>query len=190
MGSYSIATATVTGYRAGEKAAKYARLREPIGLNQNEVEGFKRDLYACLNEGRIDPEGVLVEIQKTVLPYDVLILKHEASLKKALSKVERIRDELVPEMGAKDPHYLMELRGVRNMVLVAEGMIRASLMRTESRGSHYREDYAGRDDNNWLKHIVISNEDGRLSLSTVPLPLDKYKFKPSRYYSDNFKIPE
>ena len=76
------------------------------------------------------------------------------------------------------------------MTLIAELMLRASLMRTESRGSHYREDYPNRDDRNWLKWIVISQKEGKLSLRSEPVPFDKYKFKLTRYYMDNFTIPK
>jgi hypothetical protein len=36
----------------------------------------------------------------------------------------------------------------------------------------------------------LSQDDGGINLRTEPLPLDKYRFKPTRYYSDNFRIPE
>jgi len=189
MGSWSIGSATVLGYRAGENAAKYAKSREPSQLDADEARKFKDEIYAPLGKVGIEPEEVLLEIQNTVFPWDVVILKNEASLKRALDKIEHIRDELLPQMGAGDIHYLVELLEVRNMTLVAEAMLRASLTRTESRASHYREDYPNRDDKNWLKWIIVSYDDEKLSLHAEPLPLDKYKFKPSRYYSDNFRIP-
>lgn len=68
-------------------------------------------------------------------------------------------------------------------------MLKASIMRTESRVSHYREDYPSRDDENWMKWIIVGYNGEKLSLHTEPLPLDRYKFKPTRYYSDNFRIP-
>ena len=189
MGSWSLGSATVLGYRAGESAAKYAKSREPSQIDQDEVRMFKDDLYAPLGKVGIEPEDVLLEIQSTVFPYDVTILKNEVSLRRALSRIENIRDELLPQMGARDIHYLAELIEVRNMTLVAEAMLRASLMRTESRASHYREDYPSRDDKNWMKWIVVSHDGAKFNLRTEDLPLDKYKFKPSRYYSDNFRIP-
>ena len=90
-------------------------------------------------------------------------------------------------MRARDVHELVELKQVENMVLIAELMLKASLMRTESRGSHYREDYPRLDNENWMKWIVVSQENGDINLRTEPLPLDKYRFKPTRYYSDNFQ---
>ncbi|MFC1970772.1 FAD-dependent oxidoreductase [Chloroflexota bacterium] len=190
MGAWALASSTVLGYRAGESAAKYAKSREPSQIDQDEVSMFKDDLYAPLGKVGIKPEEVELEIQNAVFPYDVTILKNEASLKRALSRIENIRDELLPQMDARDTHYLAESIEVRNMTLVAEAMLKASLMRTESRTTHYREDYPSRDDKNWMKWIIIRYDNERLSLRTEPLPLDRYKFKPSRYYSDNFVIPD
>ena len=189
MGSWSIGSATVLGYRAGENAARYAGSRAPFKLDAKEVKAIKKDLYAPLGKEGIEPEEVLLEIQNTVFPWDVTILKTETSLKRALNKIESIRDELLPLMAGADAHYLVELLEVKNMTLVAEAMLRASLMRTESRASHYREDYPNRDNENWLKWLLVGYDGKELNLHTVPLPMDRYKFKPTRYYSDNFRIP-
>lgn len=190
MGSWSIGSATVLGYRAGENAAKYAQTRKSSKINQDEVNMFKKGFFSPLGKPGIEPEEVLLEIQDAVFPSEVIILKSESNLKRALKQVETIRDELLPQMGARDMHYLVELAEVKNMTLIAEAMLRSSLMRTETRASHYREDYPNRDDKNWLKWIVATYDTGKLSLRTEPLPLNKYRFKPSHYYSDNFRIPE
>ena len=57
-----------------------------------------------------------------------------------------------------------------NMVLNAEMKLRASLLRTESRGSHYREDFPDRDDELWRAWIVIRRgADGQRELERVPV---------------------
>ena len=133
---------------------------------------------------------MLREIQEIVFPQDVCILKSEQSLKNALAAIERIRDEQLPRVTAADPHYLMKLIEVRAIAFITEIYLKASLMRTETRAGHYREDYPERDDANWLKWIVIGQKDGRIDLRTQPLPFDKYRFRPTRYYMDSFVIPD
>jgi succinate dehydrogenase/fumarate reductase flavoprotein subunit len=56
------------------------------------------------------------------------------------------------------------------MVLIAEMRLRASLFRTESRGTHLREDYPRRDDPAWLVWVKIKEEQGRMKLSKEPVP--------------------
>jgi succinate dehydrogenase/fumarate reductase flavoprotein subunit len=135
------------------------------------------------------PKQVLREIQKVIFPYDVSILKSGPSLKKALSKLETIKENLLPRMGAPDAHYLMKLMEVKSIFLMSELYVRASLMRKESRAGHFREDHPGRDDANWLCQILVSQKREAIDLRSEPLPVERHKIKPTRYYSDNFSFP-
>jgi succinate dehydrogenase/fumarate reductase flavoprotein subunit len=55
----------------------------------------------------------------------------------------------------------------------------ASLMRTESRGFDYREDYPEMDNRNWLKWIIVKNENGAINVGTEDIPIDRYPYKPN-----------
>ncbi|MBW1803263.1 MAG: FAD-binding protein, partial [Deltaproteobacteria bacterium] len=188
MGSWSIASATVLGYRAGENAAKFSKSGESRELKRDDVTLFRDRLLGPLGQFGLNPEKVLEKIQEALFNTEVLIFKNEKSLKAAAEKINIVRNEFVPQMRARDIHELAELRQVENMTLIAELMLKASLMRTESRTTHFREDYPERDDKNWMKWIVVSRENGEITLKTVPLPLEKYRMKPKRYYSDNFRM--
>ncbi|WP_227937838.1 L-aspartate oxidase [Alkalihalobacillus deserti] len=49
----------------------------------------------------------------------------------------------------------------KNMVLIASFITEAALLRTESRGGHYRTDYPERDDNKWMgRYLLSSKKDG------------------------------
>ena len=54
------------------------------------------------------------------------------------------------------------------MIRFARAMAGAALLRTESRGAHYREDYPELDDENWLQNIVIrhTGNDDALAFET------------------------
>jgi L-aspartate oxidase len=45
-------------------------------------------------------------------------------------------------------------RQLRNLVTVARLIARAALRREESRGGHFRSDFAQRDDRHWMRHLV------------------------------------
>ena len=190
MGGWALCTCAAFGCWAGENAGKYANSCQPPQIDKDRAIALKQNVYAPLGKVGLDPEEVIKQVQKAVFPYDVIVLKSEKNLTNALSQVEAIRDEILPKLGARDPHYLRKLIEVKNMTLTAELMLRASLMRRESRASHYREDYPNRDDKNWLKWIIIRKEGDKLRLDTEPVPFEKYKFRPSRYYSDNFRLPK
>lgn len=57
-----------------------------------------------------------------------------------------------------------------NLVTVAAAIAAAAAQRTETRGSHWREDYPERDDEHWRKRILTSlRADGTLELRTEPV---------------------
>jgi len=191
IGGFHLATTAVTGHIAGENAAAYANSGKHFNPSADAVEELKKPLYDPLGKAGIAPKEVLTEVQKAFFPYDVSILKNEKSLKRALHKIENIRDELLPRMGAGDAHYLMKLIEVRAITFITELILRTSLMRTESRAGHFRADYPRRDNENWLCWIIAElNDTGEMTLRKKEVPLDAYKHKPSHYYSDNFIYPD
>jgi succinate dehydrogenase/fumarate reductase flavoprotein subunit len=56
------------------------------------------------------------------------------------------------------------------MTLNAEMVLRASLFRTESRGSHYREDFPRRVDPDWFAWTVLKQEQGEMKVFKLPMP--------------------
>jgi succinate dehydrogenase/fumarate reductase flavoprotein subunit len=71
---------------------------------------------------------------------------------------------------AKDAHEWRMAQETKNMALTAEMMLRASLFRTESRGSHFREDYPRRDDPAWLAWVKIKKEQDEMITHKQPVP--------------------
>lgn len=188
-GGLSLTLCAVTGSITGEVAAKYANSQEPLAPDETEVEAFKNNLFASLGKEGIPPVEVLREIREAVFPYDVCILKNEKSLKKALTKVEGIKTELFPHMAAREPHYLMKLLEVRSIGLLSELFVRGSLKRTDSRAGHFRIDYPDRDDKNGFCWYIARQEEDKITIRREPMPLGRYKIKPTHYYSDNFTFP-
>ena len=56
------------------------------------------------------------------------------------------------------------------MILNGEMKLKASLFRTESRGTHYREDYPLRDDPSWLAWILLQQRGGKMVTTKSPIP--------------------
>lgn len=78
-----------------------------------------------------------------------------------------------------NPHQLVGAIELSSMLTVGEMICRAALMRTESRGVHYRSDYPEEDDQQWLENIVISSHQGDMFLETVPVEGEGEYPKPS-----------
>ena len=67
--------------------------------------------------------------------------------------------------------HSLELNEVKGSVLIAKAIMRASLERKESRGAFYREDFPERDDDHWLKNILVAldGETGDFTVSHRPI---------------------
>ncbi len=124
------------------------------------------------------PADAIEALQDVTAPIKYNLRRNQERLEKAISVVEDVKEKL-PELQAKDLHYLSKCHELKSMVLCAEMTFRAALMRTESRGFHFREDYPERDDRNWLKWIILKREGEKTRVSTEAIPIDKFKVRPT-----------
>ena len=163
-----ILSAAVTGKHAGAGAVKFAQSHP---LLVPEADGALKAAYAPLErKGGFDPRWVCQLLQGVMIPYYVINIKHGDRLRAALVNVEFFRDHMVPMLKAGDLHELRLCHEVRNMVLNAEMILRASLAREESRGWHYREDFPERDDEKGLMWVLMRRGDGGMETEKRPLP--------------------
>ncbi len=176
----------VMGSRAGTAAAKEAlEMQEPKVDDKTIEEALSRMYEPLERTGGFKPSWVIQCVQNVMFPYFTSMIKHETRLLAALAQIEFFRDHLVPLLRAKDAHELRLALETRNMVCNAEMKLRAALMRTESRGTHYREDYPDRNDEEWLAWIKIKQEDGHMVLTKEPIP-EKWKKSPEDPYMYSF----
>ena len=177
----SSANCSVTGARAGQAAAEYARQVEAPSIDSAMLNRIKKQILAPTERvGGFGPRWVIQNLQNIMMPYYIMFIKHGDRLQATLTMVEFMRDHLVPKMYATDNHELRLAHEARNMVLISEMRLRSSLFRTESRGCHYREDYPYRDDANWLAWTLMKEENSRMKMIKEPIP---QKFWP------DFSIP-
>ncbi|MFW9917726.1 MAG: FAD-dependent oxidoreductase [Candidatus Thorarchaeota archaeon] len=96
----------------------------------------------------------------------VSVFRTDEELRKALSIIGDLRKRFENvEVGNPDLSFnyaLIRALELENMLLLAEAIAIGALERKESRGAHWRVDYPTRDDENYLKHTLVSwNEKGR-----------------------------
>lgn len=74
---------------------------------------------------------------------------------------------------------LLEAMELENLMLQAKITILSAINRTESRGSHFREDYPKRNDKDWLKHSIVWIDEGNY----------KYSIQDVRKQTQNSEMP-
>ncbi len=169
----------VTGFWAGSHAGKTALSLPENKLSSSQVESLKKRIYAPLDaKGMYSPYDAIKEIQQVVFKLKNSFLKSRDRLEKALGAIENIKSKF-HDLAARDSHELVRCHEARNMATCAEILYRASLARTETRGSNVREDYPERDDRNWLSWVIIKKEGEEAKVRTEPIPIERYRYKPT-----------
>ena len=178
MRGSGIMNALFTALRGGPAAARYALKAAAPEVDYAEAKRLKEATLAPMRRDKgLFPADAIYAVQNVVGKIKYNLRRNKDRLEEAISKVEELRHQ-ENELFAKDSHGLCKCHEAKAMALCAEMTFRAALMRTESRGSHFREDYPKQDDKNWLKWIILKQEAGKMIASTEPIPIEKYKFKP------------
>jgi succinate dehydrogenase/fumarate reductase flavoprotein subunit len=172
--------ALIAALMASPSVAKYSAKTSPAKLDNGEIVRLKEKIFAPLNRDHgYSAAEAIQSIQEVVVPVKYSMRRNKERLETALSKVASVREKL-SELYAKDPHGLVRCHEASCIALCAEIGFRAALARTESRGWHYREDYPQRDDDNWLKWIIVQKSGNDMVVSTEPVPIERYKIKPGQ----------
>jgi succinate dehydrogenase / fumarate reductase, flavoprotein subunit len=170
--------AVISAGWTGPSVARYASEAPSTEINYTEAKQLKEKVLAPLQDKKgLSPSTVIDTLQDVTAPMRYNLRRSKNRLEEALGKVEEVKEQL-PRLFARDLHYLSKCHEVNSMTLCAELTFRAALMRTESRGFHFREDYPDRDDKNWLNWIILEQDSGKVKLSTQPVPLANYQIKP------------
>lgn len=137
LASNSLIECLVFGKRAVETARK--------NVKDTTIPDFQLIYYA--NENRAESYIQLKKEISTIMTEHAGIIRNEELLYQGLCKLETLAEQLPQE---NNEYYNLISR---NLILVAELIIRSALYRKESRGGHYREDFPQNDDA-YLYHIV------------------------------------
>jgi succinate dehydrogenase/fumarate reductase flavoprotein subunit len=168
QGGSSLAGSAVQGAIAAEAAAEYCKKTEAPNISASKINKIEEEILAPLKrEAGYSPAWVTQTLQGIMIPNFVLYIKKENMLKAALAYIEELRDHHMPLLRASDMHELRLAHETKNMIISAEMKLKASIMRKESRCSHYRLDYPEMDNEKWRAWInIYKGADGSMQFET------------------------
>jgi succinate dehydrogenase/fumarate reductase flavoprotein subunit len=173
----SSSNSAVQGSRSALYAAEYVKKAPKVSVADAQIDTIVNSVFAPrIAKQGYNPEWVTLVLQSMMTPYYVLYIKHKDRLEAALTNIQFLRDKFASNLIANNTHELRQAHEVKNMILNSEMKLRASLLRTESRGGHYREDFPEQDNKNWLAWIVITQDGESMKLEKKAVP-DKWKPK-------------
>ena len=94
---------------------------------------------------------------------NVGVFRTEETLQQGIDDLAELRERFYKDLQIDDNSRvfntdLMEAWELGCLLDLADVTARAALERKESRGAHSREDFKGRDDENWMVHSLISHD--------------------------------
>ena len=159
-----------TGWKAGESAVEDVERLPAPALDAAEISALCEECFRPMEARAVaDSDRLLRDLQAVMFRYDVMLWKRADRLEQALAQVAALRAEIA-SLQAPHTHELVRLKETEAMVLAAEIMLQASIFRTESRLSHFREDCDSRDDLNWLAWVDVRERDGVPAPEKTPIP--------------------
>jgi len=171
--------AFVFGEISAESATEFAANNGDVSLDEKQINDFINEIDARLaqNTNEIAIEEFEYKVRRMISDY-IKPPKNEYKLDRALWWMDRFRKELSTMVRVQNVHDLFKLFEVENIIQCATLSALASRERKESRWTpwHYRTDYPETNEQEWKKHIVLSQgerfEDVKISYAPI-IRMDK-----------------
>jgi len=171
MGGNALSESLVFGALAARSACEYAGSKsfstQFHKLAEKTVQNSLLGRRFCSRPNPSSAPALMGKV-KRILWHKAGIIRNEPSLREAVRWMDEILTEL-EDLRAKTPWELCKIMECRNAALTGRAITVSALERTESRGSHFREDFP-EENEDWIKHIYVKMIQGRPQVTgIVPL---------------------
>jgi succinate dehydrogenase / fumarate reductase flavoprotein subunit len=173
LGGNSLSDLVVFGQRAGEFAAKFAKKHTPADIDMSQVDATARQALEPFERTGESPYQVQHDLQD-MMQDKVGIVRREEEMEQALDGIlklrERAKHAAVPGNREYNPGWHTAL-DLPNLLTVSEAITRAALLRKESRGAHFRDDYPAKDETYGSFNLIVrQGKNGEMTVTREPLP--------------------
>ena len=172
LGGNGVANSTVFGGIAGDTMAHYVSNREFLEPNQESIEQSISMHRKPLTQAQGDIEFIRDELADCMWD-QVGILRNQNDLVAARERLDRL-DAMLQTMGVGDTNPAFNLTwqdwmNLRNLLLVSKTVVEAALVRENSRGAHYREDYPEEGDLETSYYTAVQMIGDQLRIDKKPV---------------------
>jgi len=170
LGANSLLDTLVFGRRSGVHAAEMVKSTQHLSVDDSAADDDKKNIQKLLANDKNESFGQIRLDMGTAMKEHFGVFRDENGMREGIEKIESVKkraeDVYVADKGSIFNTNLLFTLELGFMLECAESIAVSAATRTESRGAHTRTDLPDRDDANWLKHILVSqDEDGEQELS-------------------------
>ena len=185
LGSNSLLDLVVFGKAAGDQMAvtiKQNKPHKPLPVNTADATLARIER---LNNANGESVNVVGDAIRDTMQNHCGVFRFPDELAQGVVEIDALRAR-VQNITIKDKSQVFNTARVEaleldNLIEVAVATMHSANARRESRGAHAREDFAERDDENWLKHSLFYKENNTLRYKPVILkPQTVESFEPKK----------
>jgi succinate dehydrogenase / fumarate reductase, flavoprotein subunit len=158
LGGNSLSDLLVFGRRAGRYAAEFANCYSAATIDETELQTTAAAALAAFDRGTAgeNPYEIQYDLQDAMQDL-VGIVRIESEMRRALDEIGKLRERADGAGAVGNRAYNSGWHtaiDVGNLLTVSEAITRAALLRKESRGAQFREDFPTKDAE-WGKYTII-----------------------------------
>jgi succinate dehydrogenase / fumarate reductase flavoprotein subunit len=169
LGANSLLDTLVFGRRSGVHAAELSRSKPHLDIDDSDANSDRENIQRLLSNEKNESFGQIRFDMGTAMKEHFGVFREESSMLDGVNKIatikERSKSVYVADKTKTFNTNLIFTLELDFMLECAETIASSASDRTESRGAHTRTDMPDRDDKNWLKHIVVTNNEGNPNIS-------------------------
>jgi succinate dehydrogenase/fumarate reductase flavoprotein subunit len=176
LGGNGVAESTVFGARVGDAVAQWVKGKRHGELRPEQIQQVQAAADRFLQNQRGETPFVLRDELGHLMWNRVGIVRNGPQLRVAIDALAQLgqRLENVGIAGGRNFNLSwQQALDVRNLLLASELIARSALLREDSRGAHYRDDFPDTDNANWLKNIYLARDGDDVKLWREPVRLTR-----------------
>jgi succinate dehydrogenase / fumarate reductase flavoprotein subunit len=186
LGGNALMETITYGKRAGRHAAEWALSHTTVAVPPSLEADSERELRTLLDRTDGERPWVIREELATTMHDNFGVFRREDQMLEQGEIVRGLRERyervVVDDKGEVFNNDLTQALELGFMLELAQCMVVAGLARKESRGAHARPyDYPNRDDENYLKHTLVTWEDGEPRVDWRPVTITKWQPQERKY---------
>ncbi len=186
LGGNSLLDTVVFGRRAGIDIAEYLKDAAFTKFDESLIKRDEEIFEKLKKSNGKERHGLLKAELQEEMRANVGVFREEKAMKKAVKKIEELKERakniVVDDKSKLFNTDIVEAFEFSNILLIAEVIANGAILRKESRGAHYRNDYPERDDENWLKHTLATlGDNGNIKFDFSEVSITTFKPQPRTY---------